>query len=221
MFLPQFCSGGIWHQSITFATSRSSALHPRRAARRGKRRNRKATNVLGARRDEADQAQPIDSDLYEPFKEAAGRVEGNTQGEAKLQQIKAHVEKHREQFMKIRSRLGEAFHSKRKAQVGTSAGEAQKKYQEVSKSYANEVPLRLSMFDKMAIRPIAASYAYTLDVTRLGGNPLFSFSVAWAELCAIKARALGGTFVTNAPGFNNSMSIHKKFVKAFRDVDLD
>lgn len=175
------------------------------------------TDRLGILRDVVLQAEP-DRDLCQPFDMAMRRVSEHSQGKAELERIKAHVERHRTEFLKIRSQPAggnPGSKGKKRAQGGNSAGERQREYRERSKAYAAELPGQLTMFDDLYVPTIAASYAYLLDATSARrGDYQFSFSVAWAELCALKRRA------TN-PEITKSMAVQKKFVKVFRDANSD
>jgi RNA-dependent RNA polymerase len=179
---------------------------------------------LGKLRDRYEQSYLADQDLIYPLKEAEERVRKHPQFERELQRIKAHVDKYREHFIQTRGNLGEfstfARHGK-KSKKQVTIGEEQESIRAVSEAYTRNLPTELVMFDDAAVRRVAASYAYQLDYTRTRGHGVynFCFAVAWAELCAIKARAAGGSFVTLAPGYMDSMAIHKKMAKVFREIE--
>lgn len=137
-----------------------------------------------------------------------------------LEVIQNHVKKSRDAFMLARCNQGEFSPRERrgKNKKDLSIGDRQDSGRAVSEAYNSNMPTDLAHFDDMSIRRVAASYAYHLD--RLIGRSRsynFCFAVAWAELCAIKARATGGNFVTMASGYTESMSMNKKMVKIYRE----
>ncbi|KAG9090168.1 hypothetical protein FRC06_001192 [Ceratobasidium sp. 370] len=178
---------------------------------------------LSKRRDELVRSGRDDEHLIRPFEEAKERASRHG-CEGDLKQIRDHVEKYRDLFMKARCNQGEFSplerHGKGKKKE-ISIGDRQESARAVSEAYNLKLPSGLAFFDEMAIRRVAASYAFYLDKSIPGAKFNFSFGVAWAELCAIKARATGGDFVTLASGYMDTMTMHKKLVRVFREQEPD
>ncbi|KAG8719688.1 hypothetical protein FRC09_010774 [Ceratobasidium sp. 395] len=175
---------------------------------------------LSTRRDELARTNTTDDDLIKPFKDALDRVSRRGFGDD-LKQIQSHVEKYRDLFIKARGNRGEfsPFERHGKSKKDISIGDRQESARALSEAYNCNLPNGLTLFDETAVRRVAASYAYYLDKSTRSLNFNFSFGVAWAELCAVKARATGGDFVTLASGYVDSMAIHKKIIKVYRETD--
>ncbi|KAG9105593.1 hypothetical protein FRC07_009161, partial [Ceratobasidium sp. 392] len=178
---------------------------------------------LSKRRDELARSNHTDEHLIRPFKEAQERVAQHGFGED-LRHVQQHVENYRDLFIKAQGNQGQFSplerHGKNKKK-DISIGDRQESARALSEAYNRNLPHGLVLFDETAVRRVAASYAYYLDKSTRSPKFNFSFSVAWAELCAIKARATGGDFVTLASGYMDSMAIHKKIVKVYREMDVD
>jgi hypothetical protein len=87
-----------------------------------------------------------------------------------------------------------------------SSGEQQESRWAASEAYNLGLPKGfLHIRDEMVPR-LAASYAYSIDNKEW---PKFSFAVAWAELCKIKAEAKGRV-ITMEPQFGEIMSISRR-----------
>ncbi|KAG8719689.1 hypothetical protein FRC09_010775 [Ceratobasidium sp. 395] len=177
---------------------------------------------LSIRRDELAKSNTVDEHLIKPFKDAQDRVSQHG-FHNDLKQIRDHVEKYRALFMKARSNKGEFSPSQRhgKDKKQMSIGDRQESIRALSEAYNHNLPSGLVLFDEAAVRRVAASYAYHLDKSARYLKCDFSFGVAWAELCAIKARATGGDFVTLASGYMESMTIHRKIAKVYRESEMD
>ncbi|KAG8764503.1 hypothetical protein FRC12_008066 [Ceratobasidium sp. 428] len=178
---------------------------------------------LSTRRDELTRSNTADDNLIKPFKDALDRVSRRGFGED-LKHIQSHVEKYRDLFIKAKGNLGEFSpferHGKSKRK-DISIGDRQESARALSEAYNRNLPSGLTLFDDTAVRRVAASYAYYLDKSSRSSKFDFSFGVAWAELCAIKARATGGDFVTLASGYVDSMAIQKKIVKVYREMEME
>ncbi|KAG8690770.1 hypothetical protein FRC08_010423 [Ceratobasidium sp. 394] len=179
---------------------------------------------LSKQRDELAKSKRDDKDLIRPFEEAKERASRHGR-EDDLKRIRDHVEKYRDLFTQARCNQGEFSplerHGKGKKKE-ISIGDRQESARAVSEAYNLELPTGLVCFDEAAVRRVAASYAFYLDKSRRRDSKFnFSFGVAWAELCAIKARATGGDFVTLASGYMDAMAMHKKLVRAFREQESD
>ncbi|KAG8764504.1 hypothetical protein FRC12_008067 [Ceratobasidium sp. 428] len=195
---------------------------------------------LCIRRDELVKSNTTDEDLIKPFEDAQNRV-SQYGFEDDLTQIKSHVEKYRGSFWEARQNKGEFSPFKRhgksvegkgkgkskdkdlKGGNNMSPGEMQEDTRAVSEAYNRNLPSGLLLFDEAAIRRVAASYAYHLDKSGRDRKSKydFSFGVAWAELCLIKARATGGDFVALASGYVDSMTMHKKITRMYREAEMD
>ncbi|KAG9125003.1 hypothetical protein FRC07_009387 [Ceratobasidium sp. 392] len=180
---------------------------------------------LSTRRDELNNSNAIDEHLIKPFKDAQQRASRHG-FEDDLKQVREHVEKYRKLFREARGNVGEFSPRERwgKAKENISVGDKQETARAVSEAYTLNFPAGLTYFDEISARRVAASYAHYLDGSRpasANSRFSFSFSVAWAELCAIKARATGGSFVTLASGYMDSMVIHKKIAKAYREMNME
>ncbi|KAG8743840.1 hypothetical protein FRC10_011307 [Ceratobasidium sp. 414] len=178
---------------------------------------------LSRQRDELARSKRDNEHLTRPYEEAKERASRHG-CEDDLKQIRDHVEKYRDLFTKARCNQGEFSplerHGKGK-KTEISIGDRQESARAVSEAYNFNLPSGLAFFDEAAIRRVAASYAFYLDKSISSSKFNFSFGVAWAELCSIKARATGGDFVTLAPGYMDTMAMHKKLVRVFREQELE
>ncbi|CAE6358416.1 unnamed protein product, partial [Rhizoctonia solani] len=177
---------------------------------------------LSEMRDRYKSSYQVDRDLIRPLEEAERRVHRYPQFKAELEDIKLHVKTFRDHFTQARNNMGPysarvRYGQRTKNKQGI--GEEQESIRAVSEDYSCRMPTDLAMFSDCEVRRIAASYAYKEDSSR--GIFTFCFAVAWAELCAIKARASGEAFVTFTPGFVDSMVIHRKMAKIFREMEGD
>ncbi|KAG8703675.1 hypothetical protein FRC11_010538 [Ceratobasidium sp. 423] len=175
---------------------------------------------LSEMRDKCNSSYSIDEDLIRPLNEADARVRRHPQFQGELEGIKGHVKAFRDHFIQARNNMGpystqarHGRHTKRKPSIG----EEQESIRAVSEDYSQKMPTNLAMFSDSEVRRIAASYAYQEDCSRRTFS--FCFAVAWAELCSIKAQASGGAFVTLASGFIESLAIHRKMAKVFREME--
>ncbi|CCO32155.1 hypothetical protein BN14_06209 [Rhizoctonia solani AG-1 IB] len=173
-------------------------------------------------RDRCNSSYEPDEDLIQPLQDAERRIHRHPQLHDELEVIKSHVKSFREFFIKARNNMGPystqpRYEQRWKNKLGI--GEEQENIRTVTESYSRQMPTGLAMFSDCEVRRIAASYAYKEDSLR--GIFGFCFAVAWAELCAIKARASGEGFVTLTPGFVESMVIHRKMTKIFREMESD
>lgn len=177
---------------------------------------------LGRLRDQQAKSYVPDPDLVRPFKEAEERVRRHVEFASELQAIKTHVKAYRAHYNNAQGNRGEfSAHARYGTRSGAklTIGERQESVRAISEAYARNLPTGLVLFDEAAVRRVAASYAYQEDHPRKIYK--FCFAVAWSELCAIKARAAGGSFVTSAPGFIEAMAVHKKIGKVFREMEGD
>ncbi|KAJ1300623.1 hypothetical protein OPQ81_002276 [Rhizoctonia solani] len=174
---------------------------------------------LSEMRDKCNSLYWQDPDLTRPLNEAKIRVHKYPQFQGDLEIIKAHVNAFRDHFIQARNNIGPYSTQVRYGRCSKkkiSIGEEQESIRAVSEDYSRKMPADLAMFSDSEVRRIAASYAYQEDSKR--GIFSFCFAVAWAELCAIKARASGGDFVTLTSGFMESLAIHRKMAKVFREM---
>ncbi|QRV85354.1 RNA-dependent RNA polymerase [Ceratobasidium sp. AG-Ba] len=170
-------------------------------------------------RDEMFKSKRRDEDLILPFEDAQARARRHGFTD-ELQLILDHVDQHRTFFRQARGNQGP--YSPRKLRGKSkhnqiSIGDRQESARAVSEAYNSNMPVDLAHFDDAGIRRVAASYAYYLDRSFATPDYNFCFSVAWAELCALKARATGGDFTTLASGYMDSMSMNKKISKLYRE----
>lgn len=187
----------------------------------GERERKLYTDRLGKLRDSIVEAQDADMDLVQPFEEARKRARVH-KSQDDLEKIKAHVDKYRKQFVEARCNQGEFSPGNRygrRVKKDISIGERQESSRAVSQAYNSNLPHDLAGYDDDAVRRIAASYAYILDFGTRRYN--YCFSVGWAELCAIKARAAGSSFVTLAPTYVETMAIQRRVAKVFQEMECD
>ncbi|CUA78390.1 Genome polyprotein [Rhizoctonia solani] len=177
---------------------------------------------LSELRDQCNSSYTTDQDLIRPLVEAEVRVRKLPQFQGDLENIKAHVKTFRDHFIQARNNMGpysaQARYGRRSKKKLT-IGEEQESVRAVSEDYSRKMPTDLAMFSDSEVRRIAAAYAYQEDASRR--IFIFCFAVAWAELCAIKAQASGGAFVTLTPGFIESLAIHRKMAKVFRELESE
>ncbi|KAG8796073.1 hypothetical protein FRC12_005343 [Ceratobasidium sp. 428] len=184
-------------------------------------------------RDELAKSNTADEDLVKPFKNAHNRATRHG-FENDLKQIQSHVDKYRKALIEALNDMGEFSPSTRRGKSKNknknkgegkekimSPGDRQETTRAVSEAYNRNLPNELIFFDEAAVRRVAASYAYHLDKCARSLECNFSFGVAWAELCAIKAQATGGDFVTLASGYMDSMTMHKKIAGVYREMEME
>ncbi|KAH7333690.1 RNA dependent RNA polymerase-domain-containing protein [Rhizoctonia solani] len=175
---------------------------------------------LSEMRDKCNSSYKIDPDLTQPLNEAEARVQKYPQFHDELESVKAHVKTFRDHFLQTRNNMGPysvqvryGRHTKKKP----SLGEEQESIRAVTEDYSRNMPRDLVIFSDPEVRRIAAAYAYREDSNR--SIFTFCFAIAWAELCALKARSSGGSFVTLTPGFIDSLAVHRKMAKVFREME--
>ncbi|KEP48177.1 RNA-dependent RNA polymerase [Rhizoctonia solani 123E] len=175
---------------------------------------------LSEMRERCNSSYNIDQDLIRPLNEAEARVHKHPQFQEELASIKAHVKTFRDHFIQARNNMGpystQARYGRR-TKKKPSISEDQESIRAVSEDYSRKMPSNLVMFSDYEVSMVAAAYAYQEDASR-GRIFNFCFAVSWAELCAIKARASGGAFVTLTSGFIESLAIHRKVAKVFRNM---
>ncbi|CAE6522319.1 unnamed protein product [Rhizoctonia solani] len=175
---------------------------------------------LSEMRDKCNSSYKIDPDLTQPLNEAEARVQKYPEFQGELDSIKEHVKTFRYYFLQTRNNMGPysvQVRYGRRSKAKPSLGEEQESIRALSEDYSRNMPSDLAMFSNSEVRRIAASYAYREDSNRRIFT--FCFAVAWAELCALKARASGGSFVTLTSGFIDSLAIHRKMAKVFREME--
>ncbi|CAE7232722.1 unnamed protein product [Rhizoctonia solani] len=152
----------------------------------------------------------LDDDLLEPYRrerDLCARLPGL---EAELNQIVAFVDKMRFEFQQgefsVAKRHGKPrFEHKTEKRKKYSRRQHQEAEWAVSEAYNKGLPKGLLYIRDEMVPRIAASYAYSQDNPRW---PLFSFVVAWSELCKIK---LGdGPVMSMDPRFGSLMSISRR-----------
>ncbi|KAF8708053.1 RNA-dependent RNA polymerase, partial [Rhizoctonia solani] len=176
---------------------------------------------LGEMRDKCEISYRLDQDLIKPLKEAEARVRHPQfqQFQHELQIIVDHVRSFRTRYTESygnRDKYSTQLPGRKHSKQGRSIAEGQGNIRAVSEAYSRTMPTGLLMFTDSEVRKIAAACAYR---NCFCGKLNFCFAVAWSELCAIKAQASGGAFVTLTPGFVESMAIHRKMAKVFRDLE--
>jgi hypothetical protein len=156
----------------------------------------------------------LDNHLTSPYLSASRRATQAAQAGVHLLQstltvVKHHVQKAHEDWK------GAIAMPKSTSKVKGDADPRGHRIQEAVKYFAQRPsPLELLLLSEEELRTIMASYAYFL-------SPTFGFSVAFAELCATKARAQGAVLFANrfAEVMNIPTNVLRALSQAQDDVD--
>jgi len=134
--------------------------------------------------------QHIDHDLRKPLEDAlawATRLreeKGYTEPERELQRINDHVEEHIRRWRSAASKSKTAMApAGSRPKASSPAVKPSELFMRVAKSFADG-PTDIAFYDARSMSTLKASCAYTV-------NHKFAFSVAFYDLCRIKAESLG------------------------------
>jgi len=144
-----------------------------------------------------------DPDLVTPFNDAQKKAKEWNGFSDDLAAIKAHVENVRELYQKHWATTSPSKPSGSKGKRAGNRKDRDAGLADITRQFV-EGPINCRGFNKHQVAAIKASYAYTRSVA-------FGFSMAWIDLCAIKAEA--SKHVPTARSFSEAMSIGPSFVR--------